>query len=137
MLPPNGARVLARISKMPVQNSITKIYALPDLTTQLLQILTPTTFSSLLCQKGDLHFSLALEDGLLGKYLFITSKKSKLKIFQRNLCLSKKDRLKLPVQKTGWTGWTGPGYFYDLTNHKCVTVLRAKVSLRTVGGQGI
>ena len=119
---------------MPVQNSITKIYARPDLATQLLQILTPTTFSSILCQKGDLYFSLALEDGLLGKYLFITSKKSKLKNFQRNLCLSKKDRLKLPVQKSGWTG---PGYFYDLTNHKCVTVLRAKVSLRTVGGQGI
>ena len=45
--------VLARISKMPVQNSIiNKISARPDLATQLLQILMPTTFNSLSYQKG-------------------------------------------------------------------------------------
>ena len=42
----------------------------------LLQILTPTTFNSLLCQKGNV-----IEDGLLGKYSVITQKKSKLKFF--------------------------------------------------------
>ena len=45
-------RVLARISKMPVQNSIFKISAHPDLATNLLTILIPATFNSLLCQKG-------------------------------------------------------------------------------------
>ena len=35
---------------MPVQNSNHKISACPDLATQLLQILTPAIFSSLLCQ---------------------------------------------------------------------------------------
>ena len=46
-----AGRVLARISKMPVQNSNSKISAHPDLATQLLQILITTTFNSLLCQK--------------------------------------------------------------------------------------
>ena len=49
-------RVLARISKMPVQSSNFKISTRPDLTTYLLQILIPATFNSLLCQKG--HFTL-------------------------------------------------------------------------------
>ena len=48
-------RVLARISKMPVQNSHSKISTRPDLATNLLQILIPTTIDSLLCQKG--HFT--------------------------------------------------------------------------------
>ena len=34
-------RVLARVSEMPVQNSISKISACPDLATNLLQILIP------------------------------------------------------------------------------------------------
>ena len=42
---------IARISKMPVQKSNSKISASPDLATYLLQILIPTTFNSLLCQK--------------------------------------------------------------------------------------
>ena len=66
-------RVLARISKMPVQNSIFKISARPDLATYLLQILIPATFNSLVCQKG--QFTLQLEDGLVGNYLVITPHK--------------------------------------------------------------
>ena len=45
-------RVLARISKMPVQNSNFEISARPGLATYLLHILIPTTFDSLVCQKG-------------------------------------------------------------------------------------
>ena len=45
-------RVLARISKMPVQNSNFKISARPDLAINLLQILIPATINSLVCQKG-------------------------------------------------------------------------------------
>ena len=48
------SKVLATIFKMPVQNSIHKISARPDLATQLLQIVIPTTINSLLCQKGQL-----------------------------------------------------------------------------------
>ena len=51
-------RVLARISKMPVQNSNLKISARPDLATNLLQILIPATINSLVCQKG--QFTLQL-----------------------------------------------------------------------------
>ena len=54
ILASRASRVLARISKMPVQNSNFNIFARPDLATQLLQILIPTSFNSLLCQKG--HF---------------------------------------------------------------------------------
>ena len=67
-----GGRVLARISKMPIQNSNIKISAHPNLPTHLLQILIPTTFNSLLCQKGNLHVRHPLKDGLLGKSLDIT-----------------------------------------------------------------
>ena len=100
------SRVLARISKMPVQKSILKIFARPDLATYLLQILVPATFDSLKCvKKGNLHFSYVLEDGLLGKYLVITPQKSKLKNHHRKFCLSKQEVFsKLPVQKTGRTG---------------------------------
>ena len=52
------SRVLARISKMPVQNSNFKISARPDLATNLLQILIPAIFDSLVCQKG--QFTLQL-----------------------------------------------------------------------------
>ena len=51
-------RVLARISKMPVQNSNFKISARPDLATNLLQILMPATIYSLVCQQG--RFTLQL-----------------------------------------------------------------------------
>ena len=47
-------RILAKISKMPVLilNSNSNISAHPDLATHLLQILIPSMFNSLLCQKG-------------------------------------------------------------------------------------
>ena len=84
-------RVLARISKIPVQNSYFKISARPDLATYLLQILIPATYNSLVCQKGNLHFSYVLEDGLLRKYLVITPQKSKMKNHHRKFCLSKQE----------------------------------------------
>ena len=90
---------------MPVKNSNFKISARLDLTTNLLQILIPATSNSLVFQKGNLHFSYVLEDGLLGKYLVITTQKSKFKILYWNFCLSKPEFFrKLPVQKTGRTG---------------------------------
>ena len=49
---------------------------------------------------------------MLGKYVFITPQKSKLKNFQGNFYLSKKEVCsKLPVQKT--TGRTGSGLVPD------------------------
>ena len=73
-------------------------------TTNSLQILIPTTFKSVLCYKYNLHFSYVMKDGLLGKYLVITPKKSKLKILHRNFCLPKEVFWKLPVQRKGRTG---------------------------------
>ena len=72
-------RVLARISKVPVQNSNFKIFARPDLATYLLKILIPAIINSLVCQKGNLLFSYVLKGGLLGKYLVTTPLESKLK----------------------------------------------------------
>ena len=96
-----GGQMQGLSQKMPVQNSNSKIPADTDLATILL---IPTTFNSLLCQKSNLHFSYVLKDGLVGKYLVITLKKSKLKIPYRNSCLSKKEVFrKLPVLKTGRT----------------------------------
>ena len=51
-------RVLARISKVPVQNSNFKIFARPYLATNLLKFLIPATINSLVCQKG--QFTLQL-----------------------------------------------------------------------------
>ena len=59
-----SGRALARISKMPVQNSNSQISNHPNLATNLFQILISTTFNILLCQKGNSIFSYALEDGL-------------------------------------------------------------------------
>ena len=64
-----GARVLASILKMPVRKSNSKVSSCLDLPTDLF---IPTTFKRLLSQKGNLHISHVLENGLLGKYLFIT-----------------------------------------------------------------
>ena len=50
-------RVLARISKMPVQNSNSKNSAHPDLAIYLLQILV-TTFNNILCWKGQFKLQL-------------------------------------------------------------------------------
>ena len=76
---------------MPVQNNNFKISARPDLATDLLQILIPAISNRLVCQKGQFHFSYVLEDGLLEKYLVITTQKSKLKNLHRNFCLSKQE----------------------------------------------
>ena len=98
--------VLARISKIPVQNSYFKNFAHPDLSTCLLQIPIPATFNRLVCQKG--HFTLQL----CPKRWFVreifgycTQKKSKLKNHHINFCLPKQKVFrKLPVQMTGRTG---------------------------------
>ena len=96
---------------MPVQNSNFRISDSPDLATYLLQILIPATINSLVCQKGQFTLHLdVLEDGLLGQYLIITPRKSKLKNHHRKFCLSKQEVFrKLPVQKTGRSRKTGPG----------------------------
>ena len=69
MMPSWGRdRVLARIFKMPDQNSNSKISARPDLATQLRQILIPTIFNKLIAycvEKGNSHFSHVFEVGLL------------------------------------------------------------------------
>ena len=92
----------SRILKMPVQNSNSKISARPDLATQLLQILIPTTFDNLLCQKGQF----TLPPCPRGCFVWLLSKKkSTLKILHRHFYLSKVEVFrKLPVQKRGWTG---------------------------------
>ena len=54
------SRVLARISKMPVQNSNFKFSARPDLATYLLQILIPATINCLVHQKGQYTLQLCL-----------------------------------------------------------------------------
>ena len=63
---------------MLVQNANSKISACPDLATNLLQILVPTTFTTIAycVKKHNLHFSYVIEEGLLRKNLVI-SKKSK------------------------------------------------------------
>ena len=50
-------RVLARISKMPIQNSNFKKFACPDLATYLLQILIIATINRLVCQIGAISTS--------------------------------------------------------------------------------
>ena len=82
-------RVLARISKTPVQNSNCKISARPDLAINLLQILIPATINSLVCQKGQFTLQLCPRRWFVTKYLVITPQKSKLKNLHRNVCLSK------------------------------------------------
>ena len=47
---------------MPVQNR--SILPVMTLLLYLLQILIPATIISLVCEKGNLHFSKVLEDGL-------------------------------------------------------------------------
>ena len=89
---------------MPVQNNNFKISARPDLATSLLQILIPATINSLVCQKGQFTLQLCPRSGLLGKYLVITPRKSKLKN-HRKCCLSKQEVFRtLPDQKKGRTG---------------------------------
>ena len=95
-------RVLARISKMPVQNSNFKISARPDLATNLLQILIPATINSLVCQKGQFTLQLCPRRWFVRKIFgYYTNEKN----YHRTFCLSKQELFrKLPVQKTGRTG---------------------------------
>ena len=83
-----------------IQNSSSKISACPDLATNLLQILTPTTSNSLLCQKRRLILQLSPRTWSVGKNtLFLPPKKSKLK----------KNYIKiLPVQKGDFQETTCP-----------------------------
>ena len=98
-------RVLAKISKMPVQNSNFNISARPDLATYLIQIPIPATIYSLVCHKGQFTLQLCPRRWFVGKIFFITTQKSKLKNLHRNFCLSKQEVFrKLSVQKTGRTG---------------------------------
>ena len=78
-------RVLARISKVPVQNSNFNISA-----TNLFQICIPSILIAYCAQNGNLYLSHVLEDGLLRKHQFITPKMSYLKIIPA---------IFLPVQK--------------------------------------
>ena len=91
---------------MPVQIRHSKISAHPDVDTNLLKIVIPTTLNSLLCQKGQitLLFSHVLEDGSLRKYLVINPKKSKLKILHRNFPYSKRRSSDncLSERQAGW-----------------------------------
>ena len=92
-------------NKKTVQNSNSKISGCPDLATNLLQILILTAFNSLVSKKP-VYTSYVLSDGLLGKYLVITPRRSKLKILYLKYfaCPRRKFSEKLPVQKTGRTG---------------------------------
>ena len=86
-------RVLARISKMPVQNSNFKISARPDLTTYLLQILIPATFNSLVCQKEQLILQLCHKRWLVRKIFGYYTPKVK---------IEKSSEKILPVQTGGF-----------------------------------
>ena len=97
----------ALVSKMPVQNSNSKISAHPDSAIYLPQILLfINTFNRPLHQKCTLHFSYVLEDALLEKYLVITPKRSLFKIIHRNVCL-----FKTLFQETASQAWQFWKYF--------------------------
>ena len=96
------------ISKMPVQNSNFKISDSPDLAINLLQIIIPTIFDCLLCQKGQFTLQLCPKRWFVRKYLFITPTHQKVNI-KNSL------QIFLPVPKGGYqetacflTGRKGP-----------------------------
>ena len=62
-----STRVLARISKMPVQNSNFQISARPDLDTNQFPILIPSTTDCLVYQKGQYTLQLCLRRWFLRK----------------------------------------------------------------------
>ena len=83
-------RVLTRISKMPFQNSNSKISASPDLASNLLQILIfKLHLIALLCQK--MQFTLQLCPKRLFVSIFYQPQKFKIENSLRNVCLSKKE----------------------------------------------
>ena len=77
-------RVLARIFKMPVQNSNSKVSARPDLAFHLLEFLNQLNSIAYCIKKGNLHFSHIIENDLLGKYLVFTPKSQNWKFFIEN-----------------------------------------------------
>ena len=79
--------------------SKTAIPKFPDLTTNLLQILIPTTFISLLCQKRLFILQLCPEDGLFGKYFVYYPQKVKIENSSYKF---------LPVQNGGFQETTSP-----------------------------
>ena len=90
---------------MPVQNSNSKTSAHPDLATNPLQILIPKAFDSLLCQKEQFTLQPCPIRWFVKK-IFGYFPPTKVKLFHRNFCLSEKEVFrKLPVQKTGLTGF--------------------------------
>ena len=86
-------RVLARILKMPVHKSNTKISAHPNLPTQLLLILIPTTFSSLLCQIWHLTFQPCLRRWYVRKIF---------SYYPHKVRIENSSKKFLPVQKGGY-----------------------------------
>ena len=94
-------RVLARILKIPVQNSNSKTSAPPDLATSLLRILIPTTFNSLFCQKGKFTLQSCPRQWFVRKILDHFPKI--IKIENSRIFYSKRG-----FQKTAC--WMGPGY---------------------------
>ena len=89
---------------MPVQNSNFKIFARPDLATNLFQILISATINSLMCQKGQITLQLCPRRLFVGTIFGYYTQKSKLKNHHRKFCLSKQEVFrKLSVQKTGRT----------------------------------
>ena len=75
-----GIKVLARNSKMPVQNSNFKISARPDLATNLLQIIIPATINSLVCQKGQFTLKLCSRRWFVKKVFGYCTPKYKIEI---------------------------------------------------------
>ena len=91
-----AGRVLARISKMLVQNSNFKNFARPDLATYLLQILIPATFNSLVCQKRQFTLQLCSRRWFV-RNIFVNYP-PKIKNLHRIFCLSIQEVfMKLPV----------------------------------------
>ena len=75
-----GIGSLARILKMPVQNNNSKISAGSDIVANLLQILIPTIFKILLCQKSLFTLQLCPEGWFVREIFGYYPQKVKLKI---------------------------------------------------------
>ena len=102
-------RVLARISKMPVQNSNFKFITRPDLATSLFQIPILTTFNNLSCEKGQFTLQLWPRRWFVREILGYYSPKVKIKNCSwKFLPVQKEVFGKLPVQKRQDGSWLSP-----------------------------
>ena len=95
-------------------------------------------------KKGNLNFSHVLEDGLLGKYLIVIPKKSKLKILQLKIVASPKTRFSGNCMSKRWAGADGSWlsacstpsdtiiliYFYK--TYKCVQAKNTGVAVLNI-----